>query len=216
MVVPISSPHGPCLLSDGTVLYVGKVFAEDGRKSAIACYTVDKNGACTFRSRIPDIGADILSCEPYAYQLKNGRILVHIRAQRADGSMFTLYQCISDDMGYSFTVPMQILSDRGGAPAHIIEHSSGIIVSVYGYRCLPYGIRTMISRDGGESWESDFVLVDSEPTPDLGYPSSVELANGDILTVYYSRVWNTDAPQRYLYSTSGEAVLRQVVWSLER
>ena len=45
----------------------------------------------------------------------------------------------------------------------------------------------MVSRDGGESWDYDLILRDDGSDGDLGYPSSVELADGSIFTVYYQR-----------------------------
>ena len=45
----------------------------------------------------------------------------------------------------------------------------------------------MISRDGGMSWEYDYILRDDGPDGDLGYPSSVELDDGGLLTVYYQK-----------------------------
>ena len=45
----------------------------------------------------------------------------------------------------------------------------------------------MISRDGGDSWEYDYILRDDGPASDLGYPSTVELANGELFTMYYQK-----------------------------
>ena len=44
----------------------------------------------------------------------------------------------------------------------------------------------MISRDDGRTWEKDFVLVRNDVTADLGYPATVELKDGSLLTVYYA------------------------------
>ena len=204
VTVPISSPHGPCVLSDGTILYVGRLFDDVGKESHIECHTVSEDGKCTFRSRIADISPELLSCEPHAIQLSSGRIVVHIRVQDNKGKTFTTYQSISDDMGYTFTKPVQLLGDKGGAPAHILEHSSGAVVSVYGYREKPYGIRAMISKDNCESFDTDLIITDEEPTPDLGYPASAELSDGSILTVYYTRDSKTSA-----------SVIKQIIWRIE-
>ncbi len=206
-IVPVSSPHGPCELSDGRILYVGTLFDRNSAPCNIECHVVSPDGTTEFLSRIEDIDPAWLSCEPHAVQLKNGRIVVHIRVQGQGGSfkgkLFTIYQSVSDDLGRTFSRPVKLLSDRGGAPAHLIEHSSGALISVYGYRDEPYGIRAMISRDGGESWVTDLVLADAEPSADLGYPASVELTGGDILTVYYS----------HAESPTSSAVIKQLVWS---
>ena len=203
-VVPLSSPHGPCELADGTVLYVGSVNSEaEAGRSRIECHAVDADGNFTFRARIEHGDEDLLYNEPHARALRSGRILVHIRAENRENHIFTLFQSISEDGGHTFTKPRRLLSDEGGAPAHILELSDGRVLSVYGHRAAPFGIRAMLSRDGGRSWEKNLVLTDAEPSADLGYPSSVELGDGSILTVYYSRL------------PSGGSVLKQVIWQIE-
>lgn len=205
VIVPISSPHGPCELSDGAVLYVGRLFHDVGSISHIECHTVSSDGSTEFRSRIEDVSGELLSCEPHAVQLPSGRIVVHIRVQDKNNKVFTVYQSISDDMGYTFSRPVQLLSNKGGSPAHLLVHSGGALLSVYGYREQPFGIRAMVSYDNGESWDTDNVLLDAEPSPDLGYPCSVELRDGNILTVFYSRE-----------GKNGASVIKQVVWSFEK
>ncbi len=208
MKAPISSPHGPCELSDGKLFYVGRLFHDVNSISHIECHILNTDGTTEFRSRIDDIAPDLLSCEPHAIQLPSGRILVHIRVQEKTGSdrkCFTIYQSVSDDNGYTFTKPVQILDDKSGSPPHILYHSSGAIISVYGRREAPYGIRAMFSYDDGESWDTENIILGDEPSPDLGYPCSVELSDGNILTVLYTR----EPEKNY-------SVIRQVVWNFEK
>ena len=67
----------------------------------------------------------------------------------------------------------------------MLRHSSGILISTVSYRTPPYGINALISRDDGESWET-VSLLSGEPNADLGYPSTVELSDGTLFTVWYS------------------------------
>jgi hypothetical protein len=46
----------------------------------------------------------------------------------------------------------------------------------------------MISRDDGATWDAHWIIRDDGPTWDLGYPASVELADGSVFTVYYQQV----------------------------
>jgi sialidase-1 len=57
----------------------------------------------------------------------------------------------------------------------------------YGYRRPPYGVRACVSRDQGLAWdiEQEIVLRDDGGSRDVGYPSSAQLADGTIVTVYY-------------------------------
>ena len=72
-----------------------------------------------------------------------------------------------------------------GAPPHLYETGDGTVVLSYGYRLPPFGQRARISRDGGVSWSREIVLRDDSISSDLGYPATVELRDGSLLTVYY-------------------------------
>ncbi len=187
---PITSPHGPIELNDGTILWVGATFREDDAfgkgKDLIEAYKINPDGNMEKIGEIKEIykdGIKIHSCEPYAIQLSDGTILCHIRTE----PKFTTYQSKSTDGGKTWSVPEKILPDHGGAPAHLIEHSSGVLISLYGYRQKPnFGIRAMFSKDGGETWDIDNIIYENVVSADLGYPSTVELDDGNLLTVFYA------------------------------
>lgn len=206
-LAPVTAPHGPTPLKDGGLMYVGRRFTandspEQGEEKYIQCWRLNGAGEFEYVSSIEDIpndeGGRFLSCEPHAIELPDGKIIVHIRVQRG---CFTTYQSVSTDGGRTFSKPVQLLGKFGGAPAHLIRHSSGRLVSVYGYRESPYGIRYMVSDDEGENWNTDLILDDSAETADLGYPASVELKDGRLLTVYYQNV-------------GGASVIFQIIWEL--
>ena len=79
-----------------------------------------------------------------------------------------------------------------------MTRSSGCVVCVYGDRHEPYGQRAPVSRDGLR-WGEEIILRDDGANRDLGYPSSVELEDGSILTVYYRRL-PEDAKNSALYT----------------
>jgi hypothetical protein len=193
---------------------VGRTFAEKGcvpEDDCILAYGMDANGNMERLGRIDEIyheGERLLSCEPYAFELEDGTILCHIRAQRGYGStlpkMLTTYQSVSRDGGRSWSKPERLLEDNGGAPSHIIRHSSGMLVAVYGCRKKPWGIKVMFSRDEGKTWSVDHTLVVDEVSSDLGYPATVELSDGSLLTVFYAHP-AADQP----------AVIMQQKWRIE-
>ena len=43
------------------------------------------------------------------------------------------------------------------------------------------------SRNDGRTWDADWILRADGPDGDLGYPSTVELGDGSLLTVFYQR-----------------------------
>jgi hypothetical protein len=47
----------------------------------------------------------------------------------------------------------------------------------------------MVSYDFGKTWEDDYILhnTKNEDDWDLGYPSTVELDDGSLMTVYYQK-----------------------------
>lgn len=203
--LPVSSPHGPCVLNDGSILYVGRIYdgKNDSESDHIRCCRITPDGKAEYISKIADVEG-LLSCEPDALQLPDGKIIVHIRVERQ--GYFTTYQSESYDNAKNWTKPHRLLDIGGGAPSHLLLHSSGTLIAAYGYRQKPYGIRVMFSHDGGESWETDHVLYDAEPTGDTGYPCSVELNDGSILTVFYGRE-NNDTPGEL--PCSG---IKQIIW----
>lgn len=188
---PVTSPHGPIELSDGTILWVGSNYFRNNNVEAfneyVSAYKIDpSSGAMEFVGRVPDIYEDgklLRSCEPYAIELCNGDILCHIRTE----PNFTTYQSVSHDKGKTWTEPQKLLDDKGGAPCHIIRHSSGLLISLYGYRKVPYGIRAMFSSDNGANWDKDNIIYINAFSGDLGYPATVELSDGSLLTVFYAK-----------------------------
>ena len=208
MRIPVTAPHGPVLMPDGTMLYVGRSFSDNDQVKpgdGVRAYILNPNGTYEKRGEIANISPELLDCEPHAVVLPDGKIIVHIRVQPVKGSgVFTLYQSESTDGGFTFTAPHPLLEKTGGAPAHLLRLKNGTLISVYGYRNAPYGIRMMYSTDGGNRWSTGHDLYINGVSSDLGYPASVELKNGDILTVFYAKE-----------KEPGPAVIMQTVWRLE-
>lgn len=208
---PITSPHGPIQLKDGTIFWVGHLFAmhNEHERNNIKAYTINVNdGSMEFVGEIEDVyvdGEHMLSCEPYAIELNDGSILVHIRANK-NGSdpVFTLFQTISHDKGKTWSKPEQILSRAGGAPSHLFRTSKGEIICTFGYRKGPYSIKGMVSKDEGKTWSEVFDIFTEGASWDIGYPSTVELDDGTFLTVFYAKD-----------DGSGPAIIMQQRWIIE-
>lgn len=204
---PISSPHGPTVLSDGTILWVGRI---QGIHNHIEAHTINtQTGEMTFVSNMGlykyEEFKDIYFYEPHAIQLPDGKIICHLRAENKDETLFTLYQTESLDNGATWSKPRQIVRDDSGAPGHLLMHSSGVLISTFSHRARPYGIWAVFSTDGGETWSDETILYNAHDTDDLGYPSTIELSDGSLITAFYTRE-NDYVP----------AVIMQQKWSLQK
>ena len=125
--------------------------------------------------------------EPPMIRLSSGKLLIVTRTHAfpdRDGSDF-LYQAFSTDDGWTWQGLKR--TPMWGYPSHLLELRSGRILCTYGYRREPFGVRGVISEDEGETWDADneILIRDDGPHTDLGYPSSIQLNDGRVLTVYY-------------------------------
>jgi sialidase-1 len=209
IAAPVSSPHGPILLSDERLLYLGKD-ARDLSRAGIACALSSDHGrSWSIIGEVPLPEGTTASNyhEPHVVELADGRLVGLIRIENASPVVdletagfphFGLMQTESTDGGRTWTTA-QPTNVRHGAPPHMLRHSSGMLVGVYSYRRQPYGQRAMFSKDGGATWDAEWAIRDDGPTWDLGYPASVELADGSIFTVYYQQM-RAGEPCAILYS----------------
>ena len=122
-----------------------------------------------------------------------GTVLALIRDFPGTGYLLESW---SEDAGKTWSHAVQ--TKIWGYPPHLLKLRDGRILCAYGYRRDRMGIRAVLSSDGGRTWdmENEIVLRDDavaswgnrlgENSPgDLGYPVSVQLADGSIFTTYY-------------------------------
>ena len=97
-----------------------------------------------------------------------------------------LSSSISSDQGDHWSAPVQITEDREH-PGDLLRLSSGRILLTFGQRNKPYGVQAMISNDEGITWSrrERVMLAWDGDHGDIGYPVTVERADGKLLTVYY-------------------------------
>jgi sialidase-1 len=197
--VPVSTPHGPIHLRNGDLLYLGKLYGtwQDMHDANIAAArSADGGRTWTMLGHVPvHPGTDPANYhEPHVVELPSARLLGMVRIENHSGRnlaatgipSFSMMQTESDDGGKTWT-PARPLGFHG-SPPHLLRHSSGTLVLSYGYREKPYGQRVALSHDDGVTWVHDWVVRDDAPDWDLGYPSTVELADGSLLTAYYQKV----------------------------
>lgn len=198
---PVNSPHGPTQLADGRLLYAGKELWTAEKRIGV-CESTDDGQSWRWLAEIPtrpgDRAADYH--ELHAVETADGRIVVQIRNHNRTDYRETL-QCESTDGGRSFSVPQR--TGVWGLPSHLLRLRDGRLVMSYGHRRAPLGNQARVSADGGRTWSEPLVISADGSSGDLGYPSTVELADGRLLTVWYE-----------LPAGSSRAVLRQATWRL--
>lgn len=178
-------PHGPINLLDGRVFYS----AGDGKKAA-AWVSDDDGLTWTHLSDLP-----VRAGEMHSIQAANGTIIVHVRDAGTK-------QVESKDGGKTWSQP-RFVTRGHGYPSHLLRLKDNSILMTYGSRVAPLGMRAKISRDNGESWSEEFFLTKDAHNWDQGYPSTVQLEDGSLVTIWY------EAPEK-----SPKAQLRQAKWRL--
>ena len=195
--VPVSSPHGPARLADGSLVYLGQdLFEGTGKIYAYSSEDKGKTWALLSTLEMPQIPENFKFYEPHAVQLLDGSLLGTLRYE-GQGA-FTVYTTRSTDLGKTWSIPSPLIpvgsdSPVCGSPPHLTVLSSGAVICSVGRRKKPFGQRALVSYDSGVNWE-EFVIRDDAPNGDLGYPATVELKDKSLLTVYYQCYCNDKMP----------------------
>lgn len=93
---------------------------------------------------------------------------------------------ISNDAGAHWHM-QHSLTSPGEYPAHLLRLREGRILLTHGIRHAGYyGLGMRLSDDQGQTWSRPVKLIHFDDAWDGGYPSSVELHDGSIVTAYYA------------------------------
>ncbi len=180
----------------------------DGGEGAgvLAARTVDGGRSFQFLSWVAQLENGFVIM-PSSVRLSPSRIVTALRCRESSAG-FEQARCwidlyASDDNGESFAYLATPVPNtgRGGNPPSMIQLADGRLCLTYGYRAEPYGMRAVLSDDGGATWSDAIVLRDDAGNHDLGYPRSVQRPDGAVVTVYY---YNDDP--------EGERFLDATIW----
>lgn len=179
-----TAPHGPISLKNGDLLYVATL-EKDRKYSIVAEKSTDDGKSWKVIgeiSRPKDYIASLV--EPHVVELKSGKLIAMIRNEPKDISQCFLLQSESTDGGKTWSTMYN--TGIWGYPPHLIQLSNGWLLVVYGHRRDPFSERACISRDEGKTWDiENEIILSNAASRDLGYPSSVQLDDESILTVFY-------------------------------
>jgi len=137
--------------------------------------------------------------------LPGNRVLAAMRTNKEQKLLMTH----SADGGMTWDIPIAV-TEPNEHPGDLIRLKNGDLLLTFGERNAPRGAVAMLSHDDGKTWDpkTRMVLGDDAPLYDCGYPSSVQLPDGRIVTVYYKVMDAATAPA----STS----LNVVIWRLPK
>lgn len=197
----VRSNHGPSQLSDGRLLIAGRDLYR-GRRVGV-CQSSDDGLTWRWLADFPSPpDGNIRECgEIHLVEAADGKIVAHIRDNNHPQNSKTL-QSESSDGGKTWTEPRSI--GVWGLPSHLLQLKDGRLLMTYGHRRQPFGNQARVSDDNGHTWSEPIIISADGANTDLGYPSTVQLSDGSLLTVWYEKL-----------RTSPRAVLRQANWSLK-
>lgn len=174
-----ASPYGKMVqLADGTILM--NVYYERGPQ-------LEHETSYVFRSR--DGGAtwgdESLIADHFNETsltlLPDGRLLAVARAHHGQ----FLSTTFSKDQGRTWS-PLQRITGDNEHPADVIVLKDGRLLLVHGQRNRPFGVHARLSADLGATWDPEVIqLATDAHNRDCGYPSSVEVTPGKVVTLYY-------------------------------
>ncbi len=208
--VPWCDPHGPSLMKNGrTLIAPGLVSDTSGTKF---CTYISRDFGKTWSLnstvKMPQLPNDENTWgyfEPHVIQLSDGSYLGGIRICTTKGpansvETYGIFVTKSHD-GKNWTTPEKI-EGLVGSPPHFFELDNGVVLLTYSYRIGNRGSRGRLSYDGGQTWDEEEIVISeitSERNSDVGYPSTVQLADGSLLTIYY-QAYGNDYPTSILYT----------------
>ena len=198
-----NSPHGPIQLKDGRLLYPGKQLWTGDKRIGVS-ESKDDGVTWQWLAEIPTRKGDMVERgyhELHGVEATDGTLIVQIRNHNEANKGETL-QTESKDGGRTWSEPHSI--GVWGLPSHLLRLRDGRLLMTYGHRRKPFGNQARLSNDNGQTWGEAIILSGDGKGGDLGYPSTVELEDGTLLTVWYESMAEPKL-----------AVLRQAKWKLE-
>lgn len=202
MRCPVNSPHGPIQLSDGRLLYAGKELWHGDNRVGV-CESTDDGQTWRWLAAIPTRSGDDHHAyhELHAVEAADGRLVVQIRNHNKTDRGVTL-QSESTNGGKTWTVPHS--TGVWGYPSHLMPLKDDRLLMTYGHRRQPFGNQARVSSDHGRTWSEPMIISGhGETHGDFGYPTTVQLDDESLLTVWYERM-----------KDASSAVLRQTRWSI--
>ncbi|HXH10806.1 MAG TPA: sialidase family protein [Alphaproteobacteria bacterium] len=184
----VHAPHGPIQLGSGELLYVGN---KPGYREVEVYLGSDAQDFRAF-DRIggiftPDHKPGVAFSEPHVVELVDASLLCVLRRESRDDDddKENRYLWISSSMDGGRHWGAITKSTMRGYPGHILRCSDGRLIVSAASRTYPYSVHAYsIDAKGAVLFHEE--IYRDIPSPDMGYPVTVELAPGEYLTAFYT------------------------------
>jgi hypothetical protein len=135
-----------------------------------------------------------LDGEPTLLRTRSGKILLLARTARQGYEWIrkgSLLQSESHDDGETWSELQPTAMSSVSCPAHLLQLQDGRILCSHGARIYPGSIYVTVSRDEGETWDTERtrIVANDLPNWDSCYPTSGQMADGTIITVWYGNLF---------------------------
>lgn len=181
----------PVLMPDGSILMgvIGyQLNGDPQNRGAVLLRSTDEGKSWKYYATMAsDPGGKLGSfVEPGLVRTRSGRIIAGFRNHGPENAIYMSY---SDDNGKTWVKPWK--TDMIGHPVDLIQLKDGRIMATYGIRVgshgFPGGVRACFSSDNGKTWDirTEVQIRNDFLNWDVGYPESMQLPDGKVLTAYY-------------------------------
>ncbi|MBI2193470.1 MAG: exo-alpha-sialidase [Planctomycetes bacterium] len=120
----------------------------------------------------------------------------------------------SEDGGLTWSPPRPFLG-YSEVHAHLLRLQDGRLLCSYASYHLPYGVFAVLSEDDGQTWDRDHpILLAMSLNCYTGWPTSIQLAGGDILTAYAKVAYLEGEGVSLMNRGKNDTVAEAVRWAL--
>ena len=181
-------PFGDICMTDDGILCASAYFGDEATNQMNAFLLRSNDDGCTWG----DMGVlNPAGNETAVLHLGQGHWVAASREEAAEN----LELLISDDNGYHWS-KAGALTKPEQVTGHLLRLNDGKVLLSYGNRIEgECGVEARLSEDNGKSWGDPIRLADM-PFLDGGYPSSIQRADGMIVTAYYA-TYPEKGPNQY-------------------